>query len=66
VRRRPGRRPGLHAEIRAEPLDHRRFEDGCDDLEPAAADRAVLQGNVEDRLEQPGPADARRPAVRAT
>ena len=38
------RRPGLQAQMREDPLDHRRFENGRDDLEFAAAVRAVLQG----------------------
>jgi len=46
-----------------DPLDHWRFEDGGNDLELAAAVRAVLEVDLEDALERPGPTAARRPAV---
>ena len=57
------RRSGLQPQVREDPLDHRRFEDGRDDLELPTAVRAVLQVDLEHSLEQPGPADAPRPAV---
>ena len=44
-------------------LDHRCLQDGGDDLERAATVRAVFEVNLEDMLEQPGPADARRLAA---
>ena len=40
--------------------DHRRVFDGSDDLQSAAAVRAVLHVDIEDPFEQPGPAQARR------
>ena len=39
--------------------DHRRVFDGGDDLQSAAAVRAVLHVDIEDPFEQPGPAQAR-------
>jgi len=36
------RRPGLQAQVREDALDHQRVQDGGDDLELAAAVRAVL------------------------
>ena len=44
--------------------DHRRIFDGGDDLQSAAAVRAVFDVDVEDPFEQPGPAHARRRALR--
>lgn len=49
--------------MREDALDHRGLEDRRDDLELSAAVGAVLEVDLEDPLEQPGPADARRPAV---
>jgi len=51
--------------MRQDALDYRRFEDGGDDLELTTAVRAVLDVDLEHPLEQPSPADARRPAMRA-
>ena len=48
----------------AEDLDHnRRIFDGGDDLQAAAAVRAVLHVDIEDPFEQPGPAHARGVSV---
>ena len=43
--------------------NHRRIFDGGDDLQAAAAVRAVFDVDVEDPFEQPGPANARRRAM---
>ena len=43
----------------------RRLEDRSDDLQLTAAVRAVLEVDLEDTLEQPGPAHSRRLAMRA-
>ena len=49
----------------AEDFDnHRRIFDGGDDLQAAAAVRAVFDVDVEDPFEQPGPTHARRRALR--
>jgi len=45
--------------------DHRGLKNRGDDLQGAAAVRAVFEVDLEDALEQPGPADARRPAVQS-
>ena len=45
--RRPRRRPGLQPQVRKDPLDHRRFDDGRNDLQLATAVRAVLQVDLE-------------------
>ncbi len=42
-------------------LDHRRLQDRRDDLQLAAAVRAVLKVEIEDALEQTGPARAMWP-----
>ena len=47
TRRGPRRRPGLQAEVCEDPLDHRRFENGRDDLDLPTAVRAVLHINLE-------------------
>ena len=65
TRRSPRRRPGLQPQVRKDPLDHRRFGDGRNDLQLATAVWAVLQVDLEHRLKQPGLADARGPGVRA-
>jgi len=50
-----------------EDLRHqRRLLDGGDDSQVAPAPRAVFQVQVEDALQEPGPAQARRRAVRVT
>ena len=49
----------------AEDFDnHRRIFDRSDDLQSAAAVRAVFDVNVEDPFEQSGPTHARRRALR--
>lgn len=53
---------GGQPQVAQDPLDHRSLHECGDDLELAAAEvRAVLQGDVEDPLEQPRPADAYGP-----
>jgi hypothetical protein len=42
--------------LREDALDHRRLEDGRDDLEFTAAVGAMLKFDLEDTLEQPVPA----------
>ncbi len=44
-------------------VDHRRIFDRGNDLQAAAAVRAVFDVDVEDPFEQPGPAHARRFSV---
>ena len=44
-------------QVREDPLDHVHFEDGGDDLELAAAMRAVLEVDLVHALEQPGPGE---------
>jgi len=46
ARRHPGRCPGLQSQMRQDALDHRRFEDGRNDPELAAAVRAVLDAEM--------------------
>ena len=41
--------------MREDALDHRRFEDGADDITLTTTIRAVLEVVLEDALEQPGP-----------
>jgi len=53
----------LQSEAREEALDCRRFEDGGDDLQQPIAVQAVLMVDLEDPLEQSGPAEARRLAA---
>ena len=43
--------------------NHRRIFDGGDDLQAAAAVRAVFDVDVEDPFEQPGPTQARRRVI---
>jgi hypothetical protein len=45
-------------------LDHRRIDDGGDDLQLAATVRALFEVDGEDALEQPRPTQARRSVVR--
>ena len=47
ARRCPRRRPGLQSEVGEEPLDHWRLDNGRNDLELAAAVRAVLEVDLE-------------------
>ena len=54
--RRARRRTGLQPQVREDLLDHRRFQDRRNDLQLAAAVRAVLQTELEHALEQLGPA----------
>ena len=61
----PWRRTGLPSQVREDLLDDRRFQDRRDDLQLTAAVRAVLQVEIEDALEQPGPTEPHRAAVRA-
>ena len=56
---------GLQSEVGEDPLDHRRLDNGRNDLELAAAVRAVLEVDLEDTLEQPGPAQSRGRSVHA-
>jgi hypothetical protein len=42
-----------------DPEDHWRIFDGGDDLQGAGAVRAVVDVDIEDPFEQPGPTDAR-------
>jgi hypothetical protein len=46
-------------------LDHRRIDDGGDDLQLVATVRALFELDGEDALEQPRPTQARRSVVRA-
>ena len=64
-RRRARRCTRLQPQVREDPLYHWCLQDGGDDLELAAAIRAVFEVDLEHPLEQPSLADARRPAVRA-
>ena len=50
-------------EVLEDALDHRRLQDRGDNLQLAAAVRAVLHVDLEHALEQSRPADARRPAA---
>ena len=61
----PRRCPGLQAQVREDLLDDRRLQDRSDDLQLAAAVRAVLEVDLEDPFEQPGPAHSHRLAMRA-
>ena len=45
--RRPRRRPGLQPQVRKDPLDHRRFENGRNDLQLATAVWAVFEVDLE-------------------
>ena len=47
TRRGPRRHPGLQPQVRKDPLDHRRFDDGRNDLQLATAVWAVLQIDLE-------------------
>ena len=46
--RRPRWRTGLQPQVHKDPLDHRRFESDRDDLELAAAVRAVFEFDLEE------------------
>jgi len=61
----PRRRPGLQSELVEDALDHRRLQDGSDDVQLTAVVWQVLKVDLERALEQPGPAHPHRPAVRA-
>ena len=52
ARRGPRRRPSLQPQVREDPLDHRRFKDGRDDLELLTAVRAVFEIDLEALAEQ--------------
>ena len=56
TRRSTRRCPGLESKMRKDRLDRRRFQDRQDDLQIAAAARAVLQVEIDHALEQLGPA----------
>ena len=62
--RRTRRCTGLQPQVHEELLDHRLFQDGSDELQLTAAARAVRQVDLEDALEQPGPAQPHRAMVR--
>ena len=62
--RRPWRCLGAQTQVREDPLDHRLFQDGRDDLHLAAAVRAVLQVEIEHALEQLAPAQPHRAVIR--
>jgi hypothetical protein len=49
-----------------DPEDHWRIFDGGDDLQGAAAVRAVVDVDIEDPFEQPGPTHARRRTLRVS
>jgi hypothetical protein len=51
--------------VREDLLDDRLFQDGRNDLQLAAAVRAVLQVEIEHPLEQLGPAQPHRAVMRA-
>jgi len=55
----------LQSQVPEDPLYHWRLQDGRNDLELAPVVRAVLHVDLEHALEQPGPTDARRQAMRA-
>ena len=55
---------GLQCHSREDAHDHRGFEAGRDGFELITAVRAAFEVDLKDPLEQPGPADARLPAVR--
>jgi hypothetical protein len=59
-RGRSGRCPGGQAEVREDLGDHGGIFDGGDELQGAAALRALLDVDLEYPLEQPGPAQAHR------
>jgi len=61
---RASRRPGLQTQVREDLFDHWLFHDRRDDLQLAAAVRAVLHVDLEDPLEQLGPAQPNRTVVR--
>ena len=46
--------------------NHRRIFDGGDDLQSAAAVRAVVDVDIEDSFEQSGPTHARRRTLRVS
>jgi len=62
--RRARRCPRLQSQVHQDLLDHRLLQDGGDDLQLAAAVRAVLQVEVEHPLEQLGPAQPHRVVMR--
>ena len=52
ARRGPRRRPSLQPQVHEDPLDHRQFEDGRDDLELLTAARTVFEVDLEALAEQ--------------
>ena len=61
----PRRCPGLQPKMREDLLDHRLLKDRRNDLQLAAAVRAVLQVKIEHALEQLGPAQTHRLVMHA-
>ena len=61
---RPRRCTGLQTKVREDLLDHRLFQNRGDDLQLAAAVRAVLQVELKHALEQPRPTQPHRAVVR--
>ena len=51
--------PGRQAQVGEESRNHRRLNDGGNDLQGAAALRAVFEIDIEDALEQARPTHAR-------
>jgi len=62
---RPRRRSSLQTQVREDLFDHRLFQDRGDDLQLAAAVRAVLQVEIEHPPELLGPAQAHWAVMRA-
>jgi len=58
------RHPGLQTQMREDLLDHWLFKDRRDDLQRAAAVRVARHVDLEDALEQLGPAQPPRALVR--
>ena len=52
--------PGLRTQVRENLFDHRLLEDRRDDLQPATTIRALFQVDLEQALEQLGPAQPNR------
>jgi len=52
ARRGPRRRPSLQPQVHKDPLDHRQFEDGRDDLELLTAVRTVFEVDLGALAEQ--------------
>jgi len=63
-RRAPASTVGLQTQVHEDFLDHRLLKDGGDDLQLAAAVRAVLEVEIKHALEQPHPTQPHRAVVR--